>query len=82
MKKNIDIANRVVEYSNVESTCAIEDEVVGYLKRQMKVVFRDALFNNRKFVFIRGPGDQSSNSIMVSSYRRKNPGEKVSISFQ
>jgi hypothetical protein len=81
MQKHIDLKNRVVDFYDID-TRDCEDEIVGYLDRKMKVRFHSAMFNNSQYVFIRGPGDQSQNSITVSSYRRKKAGENISVSFQ
>ena len=81
MQKKIDIKNRVVDYWDV-NTGDSEQEIISYLKRNMKVRLHSAYFNNKHYVFIRGKGDQSSNSITVSSYRKKQPGENISVSFQ
>lgn len=81
MQKKIDTKNRVVEMWNVD-TGKYEDDIVSYLDRQMRVVFHDAYFNNSRYVFIRKPSDQSSFSITVSAYRKKQPGENISVSFQ
>lgn len=81
MTKKIDIKNRIVDYWDVD-TGQQENEIVSYLDRQMKVRLHSAYFNNKLYVFIRGPKDQSSNSIMVSSYRKKQPGENISVSYQ
>ena len=81
MQKKIDLKARVVDYFDVD-TGDVEDEICRFLDKHMKVKFHSAIFNNRYYVFIRGPGDQSSNSIMVSSYRDKKPGENISISYQ
>jgi len=81
MQKKIDVKNRVVDMWDVD-TGKYETEIVSYLDRKMKVRFHSAHFSNAHYVFIRGAGDQSQNSITVSSYRRKQPGENVSVSFQ
>lgn len=81
MQKKIDIKNRVVDYFDVD-TGDSEDEIVSYLDRKMKVKFHSARFNNKNYVFIRRKDDQSSNSIMVSDYRKKKPDEKVSVSYE
>lgn len=78
MRKNIDMKSRVVDMYDVD-TGAHETEIVGYLDRKMKVRFHSAHFNNHKYVFIGKPADGANNSITVSSYRRKQPGENVSI---
>ncbi len=81
MQKKINIKGRLVEYWDVR-TNDVENDIVSYLDRSMKVRFHSAHFNNHKYVFIRGPSDQSSNSITVSSYRKKQPGENISVSFK
>jgi len=81
MQKSIDLKNRMVDMYDVD-TGTYENEIVGYLDRKMRVRFHSAFFNNNRYVFIRGQQDQSSNSITVSSYRKKQPGENISVSFQ
>jgi len=81
MIKKINMKQRVVEYWNVD-TGLEEQSIIGYLDRQMKVRLHSAYFNNNYYVFIRGKNDQSANSITISSYRKKQPGENVSVSFQ
>lgn len=81
MQKKIDLKKRIVELWDV-NTGLIESEIVGYLDRKMKVCFYSAYFNNLRYVFIRGVEDQSNNSITVSGYRKKQPGENISVSFK
>ena len=81
MQKKIDIKNRIVDMYDI-NTGQYEIEIVGYLDRQMRVCFHSAVFNNSTYVFIRKPSDQSANSIMVSAYRKKKPGERNSVSFE
>ncbi|MFA5024105.1 MAG: hypothetical protein WC523_04075 [Patescibacteria group bacterium] len=78
MQKSIDIKNRIVDYYDAD-TGQVEDEVVAYLDKKMKVRFHSASFNNSKYVFMGNPKDKAPNSITISSYRDKKPGEKVSI---
>ena len=81
MNRKINMKDRLVEYFDVD-TASEENNIIAYLDRQMRVCFHSAVFNNKKYVFIRGPKDQSANSITVSSYRKKQPGENISVSFQ
>ena len=81
MQKKIDMKNRMVDMWDVD-TGKHESEIVSYLDRQMRVCFHDAYFNNSRYVFIRKASDQSQNSITVSAYRKKQPGENISVSFQ
>lgn len=78
MQKNIDLKNRVVDMYDVD-TGACESEIVSYLDRKMKVRFHSATFNNTHYVFTGNPKDKAANAITVSGYRKKTPGEKVSI---
>ena len=78
MNKNIDLKNRVVDMYDVD-TGQCEDEIVSYLDRKMKVRFHSAEFHNSKYVFTGNSRDRSNNAITVSSYRKKKPGENVSI---
>lgn len=78
MQKTVDIKNRIVNLFDVD-TGQYEDEIVGYLDRQMKVSFHSAVFNNRKYVFTGNPKDMHSGQITVNGYRKKRPGENYSI---
>jgi hypothetical protein len=78
MNKNIDLKNRVVDMYDVD-TGQYESEIIGYLDRKMKVRFHSATFNNAKYVFTGNPHDKANNAITVSGYRKKIPGEKISI---
>lgn len=81
MNKQIDLKNRTVDMWDVD-TGQCESEIISYLDRQMRVRLHSAFFNNSKYVFIRTAQDQSQNSITVSKYRKKLPGENISVSFQ
>jgi len=79
MQKTIDIKNRVVDIFDVD-TGLYEDEIVSYLKKQMKVRFHSAMFNNKKYVFVGDPADKAGRgTITVSGYRKKKPGENYSV---
>ena len=78
MQKKIDLKNGVVELWEVD-TGLHENEIKSYLDRKMKVRFHSAFFNNSKYVWTGNPDEGIANSITVSGYRKKNPGEKVSI---
>ena len=78
MKKVLDLKGRVVNYYSVD-TGLVEDEIVSYLKRGMKVRFHGAKFNNSTYVFLGNASDKASNAITVSSYRKKAAGENVSV---
>jgi hypothetical protein len=78
MNKKIDLKNRVVDIYN-SNTQDDEQEIIGYLDRQMKVRFHSAHFNNNYYVFIGRPSDSARNSITISGYRKKQPGEKISV---
>ena len=79
MTRDIDLKNRVVEYHNVDNTATIEDEVIDYLKKHMKVRFYDACFNNRKYVFTGSPNDKHPNSLTINGYRVKVNGDCNSV---
>ena len=81
MQKKINMKERLVEYWDI-NTGSEENDIISYLDRKMKVCFYSAYFNNSRYVFIRGVEDQSKNSITVSGYRKKQPGENISISFE
>jgi len=78
MDKKIDLKNRIVDIFNVD-TGLHEDEIVSYLKRSMRVAFHGARFSNRKYVFIGDPKSHISNTITVTGYRKKRPGENISV---
>ena len=78
MSKNIDIQNRVVDFYDVD-TGQIESEIVDLLKRNMKVRFHSAKFNNRRYVFTGSPDSRTPNAITVTGFRKKSPGENVSV---
>ena len=78
MNKKLDIKNRIVHYYDVD-TGLVEDEIVSFIDRSMKIRFYGALFNNHKYVFTGSPIDKFPNSITVSGYRKKQLGEKISI---
>lgn len=78
MNKQIDIKNGKVDIYDVD-TGLHEEEIVSYLKRNMKVVFHGAKFSNRKYVFTGNPDSHINNSITITGYRKKNPGERVSV---
>ncbi len=78
MKKHIDMKNRVVEFTDCD-TGSIEQEIVSYLDRKMFVCFYSATFSNSIYVFTGNPKDKIKNAITVSGYRKKNPGENISI---
>lgn len=78
MNKSIDLKNRVVDMYDVD-TKDDEAEIIKYLDRKMKVRFHSAYFNNSRYVFIGKPSDGTNNSITVSGYRKKQPGETTSV---
>lgn len=78
MNKKLDLKNRVVHFYDVD-TGLVEDEIVSYIDRNMKVRFYGATFSNRKYVFTGTPADKFPNSITVSGYRKKQAGERISI---
>lgn len=78
MQKNIDIKNRIVEFYDVDMF-DIEDDIVSYLDRKMKVRIYSATIGSNKYVFTGNPKDHAANSITISGYRTKQPGEKTSI---
>jgi len=78
MKKNVNLKDRVVDMWEVD-TGLHESEIVSYLDRKMKVRFHSARFSNSTYVFTGNPKDGPSDCITVSGYRKKQPGEKVSI---
>ena len=79
MTRTIDLKNRVVEYHSVDQTSNIEDEVVEYLDKHLKVRFYDACFNNRKYVFTGTPTDRHPNALTINGYRTKVKGDTVSV---
>jgi hypothetical protein len=78
MNKNVDLKNRVVDLYDVD-TGRYENDIISYLDRKMKVRFHSAYFNNSRYVFIGKPSDGANNSITVSGYRKKQPGENTSV---
>ena len=70
MHKSVDIKNRIVNYYNID-TGSYEEEIINYLNKQMKVRFHHASFWHFNYVFLGKPEDQESNSITVSSYRKR-----------
>lgn len=78
MNKKIDLKSRIVEIFNVD-TGLHEDEIISYLQRQMKVVFHAANFSNRKYVFTGDPNEHINNAITVTGFRKKKPGERISV---
>lgn len=81
MQKNIDLKGRIVHFYDV-NTGLYEDEIISYLKRNMKVRFHEAFFNNTKYVFTGSPADAVSNSITVTGYRKKQPGDTTSVEIK
>jgi hypothetical protein len=81
MRKNVDLKNRVVDMYDVD-TGKHEAEIVSYLDRKMKVRFHSASFNNKLYVFLGDPTDNVGHSMTVNRYRKKNPGENVSIRIE
>ena len=86
MNKTIDIKERIVELSDLDTGDldpatgeTYEDLIVKWLNKKMKVRFMDIILHNSKYVFQGNPKDKMPNSIVVSSYRIKQPNEKVSI---
>lgn len=78
MTKDIDMKGRVVSFWDID-TGDYEDEIVKYLDKHMKVRFHSAAFNNALYTFKGSPSEQSSNSITVSSYGRKNGNNSIVI---
>ena len=78
MTKNINIKDRIVDFYDVDMV-DVEDEMVSYLDKKMKVRIHSATIGSNKYVFTGNPKDHASNSITVSGYRAKKPGEKTSI---
>jgi len=78
MNKKLDLKNGIVNYYDVD-TSLVEDEIVSYINRNMKVRFHGAIFNNHNYVFTGTAADRFPNSITVSGYRKKKAGENVSI---
>jgi len=81
MQKQIDIKNRVVNYYSVD-TGRCEEEIIGFLDKQMKVRFHDVYFWHFKYVFLGKPNEQVSNSITVSSYRIRNDDDRYGTQVQ
>lgn len=78
MDKKINLKNRIVEIFNVD-TGLHEEEIVSYLKRNMKVAFHGARFSNKKYVFTGNPNSHINNTITVTGFRKKKPGENISV---
>jgi hypothetical protein len=78
MNKKIDLKNRKVDIYDVD-TGLYEEEIISFLKRQMKVVIHSARFSNKKYVFTGDPKDSIGNAIVITGYRKKYPGEKTSV---
>ena len=78
MNKKLDLKNRIVSFYDVD-TGLVEDEIISYMDRSMKVRFFGALFNNHKYVFLGNSKDNVPNSITVSGYRKKQTGENISV---
>lgn len=81
MRKNIDLKNRIVDMYDVD-TGLHESEIISYLDRNMRVSFHSAYFNNNRYVFIGDPKESLPNAITVSGYRKKQPGEKISVDIK
>ena len=79
MNKQIDIKNRIVHYYDNVNTGDVEDEVVSYLDKGMRVCFHDATFKNKLYVFTGISTDHQSYAITVNSYRIKTSNDKNSI---
>jgi len=86
MLKTIDIKNRIVELTDVntgdndpQTGECYEDMIIGWIDKKMKVCFHSVILNNSKYVFTGNPKDRINNAITISGYRQKKPGEKVSI---
>ena len=78
MHKDIDIKNRVVNFYDVD-TGDHEDEIIGYLNKQMKIRFHSATFNNKSYTLTGRVSDQQSNSITISGYKAKESNHSVQI---
>lgn len=79
MNKQVDIRNRIVHYYDEVNTGDIEDEVVSYLDKSMRVCFHDVIFGNKRYVFTGTSADHQTHAITVSSYRIKTSTDKNSI---
>lgn len=75
MDKQIDLKNRIVEVFDVD-TGLYEEELVSYLKRNMKIVFHKARFSNRKYVFTGSPRNHINNTLVITGYRKKKSEEE------
>lgn len=80
MTKKIDMKNRVVDIYDC-NTGECEDEIVSFLNRKMVVRLHSAYFSNQNYVFIHGTQSRGS-GIVIKSYRKKQPGENISVSYQ
>lgn len=78
MNKKIDFKNNIVNLYDAD-TNLMENEIISYLDRHMKVRFFSAHFDNNRYVFIGNSKDLFPNSITISSYRLKKSGEKTSV---
>lgn len=78
LNKKINFKDRTVDIFQVR-TDLYEDEIVGFLKRHMKVVFHEAIFSNKKYVFTGSPDDYVMNKITVTGFRKKLPNENISV---
>lgn len=78
MKKDIDIKGRIVNMYDID-TGAYENEVIKYLDKQMKVRFHSVFFNNSRYTFFGTPAEQESYSITISSYKKRDAGDKSSV---
>lgn len=80
MKTKINIKDRIVDVYDCD-TGECEDELISFLDRKMKIRFHSAYFNNQKVVFIHGIQNSGDHSITITGYRKKQPGENISVSF-
>ena len=86
MQKSIDIKNRIVDLTDVntgdndpQTGKRYEDLIVEWLNKKMRVCFHSVILNNSTYVFTGNPKDRIHNAITVSGYRNKQPGERTSI---
>ena len=86
MLKTIDIKNRIVELTDVDTGDIdpqtgkrYEDMIAEWIDKKLRVCFHSVTVNNSKYVFTGNPKDRINNTITVSGYRAKKPGERVSI---
>ena len=86
MNKSIDIKNRIVDLTDVntgdhdpQTGKRYEDLIVEWLDKKMRVCFHSVTLNNQTYVFTGNPNDHIHNAITVSGYRTKQAGEKTSI---